>query len=433
MQVARAVGGLSARHVRYALGLIFAVAVINVCDRTIMAVLAVDIRRDLGLTDRQLGLLLGVAFASVHVAAGLPIARLADRASRRAIIALGLVGWSAMTLLCGAAQGFTQLFAARMGVGIGEAAGGPPSHALISDYLPPGQRARGLSLLPIGSTLGIGVGLVAGGWINDRWGWRTAFLAAGLPGFALAALVWLTLREPPRGYSDGRAGNATTDSWLDVTRYLLRTPSYLWMVAGMCAAGIYAQGKNLWEPTFLREVYGMGSAAAGTSYFLIGPVPTMLGSALGGALTDRLGRRDARWYLGVPAVTNTLAVPLALAFLLWPESQRIGPVPVAFAFSVLASTLIGASSPGIMALGQTLARPYMRAFSAALWTMVYTLIGTGLGPWLVGDLSTRLASTRGLESIRFALAASSLLPLVGAALQLAAARTLRADLERAQG
>jgi MFS family permease len=423
----------SRRYVGYALGLIFAVAVINVCDRTIMAVLVVDIRRELDLDDRQMGWLMGPAFATVHILAGLPLARLADRGSRRAIISIGLLAWSAMTALCGLAQGFGQLLAARMGVGIGEAAGAPPSHSLISDYLSPERRARGLSLLPIGSTLGIGLGMVAGGWINQIWGWRAAFLAVGLPGMALAAVVWLTLREPPRGHSEGRTSEISSDSALDVIQYLFRTPSYVWMVLGMSAAGIYLAGARYsWEPTFLRETYGLGPAAAGTTYFLIAPVPTMLGAALGGALTDRLGQRDSRWYLAVPALCNVLAVPLLLAFLLWPESQRVGGVPIAFAFCVLASIILGGSSPGILALGQSLARPQMRAFSAALWSMAYTLISMGLGPLLVGDLSTRLRPTAGPDALRFALAASAVLPLVGAALQLAGTRSLRADLERAR-
>ena len=420
-------------YVRYALGLIFAVALINVCDRTIMSVLLIDIRKDLGLTDRDMGLLMGPAFGVVHLLAGLPIARLADRASRRAIISLGLLAWSAMTALCGTAQSFGQLLAARMGVGIGEAAGSPPSHSLISDYLPPERRARGLSILPVGATLGIGLGMVAGGWINQLWGWRAAFLAVGLPGVVLAGIVWSTLREPPRGHSEGRVVQRSSDSALDVVRYLLRTRSYVWMIAGMSVAGIYGAGARfMWEPTFLREVYGMGPAAAGTTYFLIAPVPTMLGAALGAILTDRLGRQDVRWYLGVPALANVIAAPLLLAFLLWPESHLIAGFPLAFAFSILGSIVLGGSSPGIMALGQSLARPHMRAFSAAFWSMVFTLISSSLGPLLVGDLTTRLRETQGAQGLRNALALSTLLPYIGAALELLGTRTLRADLERAR-
>jgi MFS family permease len=205
------------------------------------------------------------------------------------------------------------------------------------------------------------------------------------------------------------------------------------MIAGMSVAGIYGAGaRYAWEPTFLREVYGLGPAAAGTAYFLIAPVPTMLGAALGAMLTDRLGRRDERWYLGVPALTNVVGVPFLLAFLLWPESQRVAGVPVAWAFSVLGSLALGGSSPGIMALGQNLARPHMRAFSAAFWSMVFTLIGTGLGPLLVGDLITRLREAQGAQAIRHALAFALFLPLAGAALELIGTRTLRADLERAR-
>jgi hypothetical protein len=204
------------------------------------------------------------------------------------------------------------------------------------------------------------------------------------------------------------------------------------MVAGMGVAGIYTAGSRYaWELTFLREVYGYGSAAAGITYFFIAPAPTMLGAALGAMLTDRLGRSDARWYLGIPALSNALAVPLLLAFLLWPESHKVGPFPLAFGFSILGSIVLGGSSPGIMALGQTLARPHMRSFSAALWSMIYTLV-SGIGPLFTGDLATRLRSEQGTQALRPALAVTLLMLLAGAALELAGTRTLRADLERAR-
>jgi len=424
--------GPSARQARYALFLLLLVAIMNVCDRTVMAVLKVDVAHELQLDDRQMGLLLGPAFAIVHLIAGLPLARLADRVSRSAIISVGLVAWSGMTALCGLAQNFPQLLAARMGVGIGEAAGSPPSHSLIADLLPPAQRARGLSIITVGATIGTGLGLIAGGWISSIWGWRTAFLALGIPGIGLAALVGFTLREPPRGHSEGRSAQSETDSAWDVLRYLLRTPSYLWMIAGMSASGIYVLSKQAWEPSFLREIYGMGAGAAGTSAFLIANVPALVGIGLGSWLTDRLARRDERWYLWMPALCNALGVPLALAFLLWPEGHRIAGLPVAFLFAVISSTVFGGSSPGIMALGQSLARPRMRAFSAALWSMVFTLIGMSLGPLLVGDFSTRLQSSQGTGSLRWALAAVALAPLLGALCQLIGTRTLRADLARAR-
>jgi MFS family permease len=291
--------GFSTAYVRYALSLIFLVAVFNVCDRTIMSVLVPEIRAEMGLTDRHLGVLMGPAFAVVHVVAGLPIARLADRTSRRTIIAAGLFAWSLLTIAQGLARSFPQLLAARMGVGIGEAAGSPPSHSLLADYASPEKRARALSVLQIGALCGTGLGMVLGGWVNEVWGWRAAFVAVGIPGIALAVLVLGTLREPPRGISDGLAAGASDgagaparESALGAALHLLRTPTYGWMLAGVCAAGVVAIGRSAWEPTFLREVYGMGSADAGLTYFLISPLPSAVGALAGAWLVDHLGRRD---------------------------------------------------------------------------------------------------------------------------------------------
>ena len=423
---------LLAGYVRYALGLIFLVAVFNVCDRTIMAVLAEDIAKSLSLTDRDLGWLMGPAFTTVHLLAGLPIARLADRSSRRTIISVGLMAWSVMTALAGLAQNFGQLLFARMGVGVGEAAGSPPSHALISDYLPPERRARGLSIITVGSLAGMGFGMVAGGLLNELYGWRVAFFAVGIPGVILAGIVWLTLREPPRGHSEGLSGTQGDESALDVIRYLLGRPSYRWLILGACAAGVLSFGKNFWEPTFLRRVYGMGSAEAGTWYFIIGPIPAGIGTIVGATLSDRLGRRDLRWYMWIAAIVNLLSVPFSMLFLLWPATHTLGQFPVAFAFSIAASFITGMWSPAIMAMAQSLSRPHMRAMSAALWSMIFNFVGMGLGPLIVGELSVRFEPSYGLEAIRYALACASVTPLFAAVFMTLSARTLREDVALAR-
>jgi MFS family permease len=426
--------GFSDAYVRYALTLIFLVAVFNVCDRTILSVLVPEIRAELGLTDRDFGILMGPAFAVVHVLAGLPIARLADRASRRTIIAAGLFAWSLLTIAQGLARSFPQLLAARMGVGIGEAAGSPPSHSLLADYASPEKRARALSVLQVGALAGTGLGMVLGGWVNEVWGWRAAFVAVGAPGIALAALVFATLREPPRGGSDGLAGASASarESAFGAALHLLRTPTYAWMLAGVCAAGVVGLGRMAWEPTFLREVYGMGSAEAGLTYFLINPLPSALGAVGGGWLVDHLGKRDLRWYLWMPSLANAVTVPLSLAFLLWPEAHTVAGVPVAFGFSVLMSIVAAGAMPAILAMGQSLAPPRMRAFSAALWSMLFTFVGMGLGPLFVGDLTARLRPEYAEQAVRYALAIVSAVPLLATGLLAAGARTVREDMQRAR-
>jgi MFS family permease len=385
--------GFTAAYVRYALALIFLVAVFNVCDRTILSVLVPEIRAELGLTDRDLGVLMGPAFAVVHVLAGLPIARLADRASRRTIIAAGLFAWSLLTIAQGLARSFPQLLAARMGVGIGEAAGSPPSHSLLADYAPPEKRARALAVLQIGALFGTGLGMVFGGWVNESWGWRAAFVAVGVPGIALALVVFLTLREPPRGTSDGLAARAgagaapARESAFRAALHLLRTPTYAWMLSGVCAAGVVAIGRTAWEPTFCA--------------------------------------RSTAWARLTPASRTS-------AFLLWPETHIVAGVPVAFSFSVGMSIVAAGSMPAILAMGQSLAPPRMRAFSAALWSMLFTFVGMGLGPLLVGDVTERLRPQYAEQAVRYALAVAGVVPLLATGLFAVAARTVASDVERAK-
>ena len=282
----------------------------------------------------------------------------------------------------------------------------------------------------------MGLGMAFGGWLNEIWGWRAAFISVGIPGIVLAAVVLLTLREPPRGVSDGPAPQADDtqrdgESIVEAALHLLRTPTYAWMVVGVCAAGVVAIGRTAWEPTFLREVYGMGSADAGLVYFLIGPLPSALGTLGGAWLADSLGRRDPRWYFWMPALGNFVSVPLALGFLMWPEADGLAGVPVAFFFSVLLSVAASGTMPAILAMGQSLAPARMRAFSAALWSMLFTFVGMGLGPLLVGDLIERLRPDYGAEAIRYALSVASLVPALATVFYVVASRTVVRDIERA--
>jgi MFS family permease len=210
-------------------------------------------------------------------------------------------------------------------------------------------------VLQIGALCGTGLGMTFGGWVNEVWGWRAAFVAVGVPGIALALVVFLTLREPPRGISEGlaaQAPGAPREAFLGAALHLLRTPTYAWMLAGVCAAGVVGIGRTAWEPTFLREVYGMGSAQAGLTYFLINPLPSAAGTLGGAWLVDHLGRRDLRWYFWTPALANAASVPLSLAFLLWPETHTLAGVPVAFGFSVAMSVVATGAMPAILAMAR---------------------------------------------------------------------------------
>ncbi len=200
----------SPKYRNYALGILFLGYVVNFVDRSILAILLEPIKHDLELSDSQLGLLGGLAFAIFYSTLGIPIAALADRWSRVKILSISMVIWSAMTAVCGLATSFMMLLFTRIGVGIGEAGASPPSHSLISDYFPIETRATALSIYALGIPFGSMVGNFVGGYGAAELGWRTTFFIVGIPGIFVALLVWFTLREPPRGMSEVKIEPAPT-------------------------------------------------------------------------------------------------------------------------------------------------------------------------------------------------------------------------------
>src|SRR5437762_213438 len=419
---------LSPAYRSYALGLLVVVNVFNFLDRQILSILLEPIKRDLRLSDTALGFLTGLAFALFYTVAGIPIARWADHGVRRSIIALGLAVWSGMTALTGLAQTFTQLALVRVGVGVGEAACSPPAHSLLSDYFPPERRATALSILALGVPIGIMLGYLAGGWVNEFFGWRMAFFVVGLPGLTLAGVVRLTLREPPRGHSEGlQAGGPTTrESLREVRRFLsgLRSFRHLSVAASLHAFCGY--GALAFVPAFMIRVHGMtNTAELGAWLGLITGIFAGIGTFLGGTLSDRLAgkRQDARWYLWLPAGATLLGVPFTFLFYLWPEGRTA--LLLSIPGSILGPMWLGPTA----AMTQGLVKVRMRATTSAILLFVINLIGLGLGPQTVGLASDLLTPVYGRAAIRYALLAVVVTGSVWAALHyFAAARTLRADL-----
>jgi predicted MFS family arabinose efflux permease len=414
----------SPAYARWVLGLLFVVYVFNFVDRQILSILLEPIQRDLGVSDTAMGFLTGWAFAVFYTFAGIPIARFADRGVRRSVIAAGAALWSAMTAVSGLAQSFLQLALARVGVGVGEAACSPPAHSLISDYFPPERRATALAIYASGIHFGTAFGYLAGGWINEAFGWRAAFFVVGLPGIAAALLVRLTVREPVRGASEGGAASEELPEASQVFRFLWSLRSFRQLSFASALTAFAGYGVAIWTPPFLMRVHGMGTAEIGLWLGLIAGLAGASGAYLGGLLVDRLRARDPRYGVWIPALAAILGLPFVLLLLFWPDPRQ------ALLLSI-PSTLLGAMWLGpVFALTQALVGIRMRALASAILLFVVNLIGLGLGPQVVGLLNDLLRPRFGAGAVRWSLAAVVLVTSLWAALHFAlAARTLRADLE----
>jgi predicted MFS family arabinose efflux permease len=407
----------SPAYARYVLGLLFVVFVFNFIDRQILAILLEPIKADLGVSDTAMGFLTGIAFALFYTVAGIPIARIADRGTRRTVIALGLAAWSAMTALSGVVRSFGELALARIGVGIGEAACSPPAHSLLADYFPPDRRATALAVYSMGIHVGVLFGFVIGGWMAQHFGWRQAFLVVGLPGLVLAVVVRLTVREPPRLHV-----TATPVSSATAVRTLWAMGTFRHMALGAALHSFAAYGVAAWAPAFLIRVHHMGAAEIGLWLGLISGVGGGIGAVSGGILADRLGARDVRWSLWVPAIASLVEIPFWLVFLLWPSHvpALLGGIP---------GVLGGAMWLGpVFATTQNLVRPDMRALASAILLFVINLIGLGIGPQAVGVLNDLLAPWAGAAAVRYSLLIVGLMNAWAAVHFVLAARSLREDL-----
>jgi predicted MFS family arabinose efflux permease len=420
------------KHYRYyVLGLLTIGYVFSFIDRQILAILQEPIKLELGLSDSQLGLISGFSFALFYVVLGLPIARWADKGSRRGIVALAVGVWSLMTVFCGMAQNFWQMLLARIGVAAGEAGGSPPSHSLISDIFAPEKRATALGVYSIGVNVGILFGFLAGGWLNHLYGWRMTFFIVGVPGIALALLMRYTIREPERGFSEGRSGDSSaTDKaappMMAVVRHLISMPSFRHLAVGSGLAAFAGYAAANWMPSFLMRSYQLDSADIGTWLALFAGVGGAIGTFSGSWLADRLSVRDIRWYAWTPAVALALATPLVfLTF--WAGSFEA--TMAAHLFPACVTTLYLAP---VIAVTHRLVENRMRALASAILFLVLNIIGLGLGPLMVGMLSDALSASLGVESLRQSLLILGTLATCWSALHFfLGARYLKSDLARA--
>ena len=413
----------------YVLGLLVAVGVCSWVDRTVFSVLLESIKLEFSFSDTQLGLLGGVAFGLFYASVGLPIAYLADRFNRRNIITIALFLWSLMTTLSGAAVGFVSLFLARIGVGVGEAGGAPPSQSLVSDYFPPEKRGFAMGILYLYIPLGFLVGFLIGGWIDQFFGWRKAFFVVGVPGIILSILLRLTLREPPRGHADGMQDSGVTPSLPSTILYFWSRPSmrHIPLAGAIYGVGMWAMG--VWLPAYFIRVHGLGSGEVGTWMALIYGIGGGTGVIFGGYFSDRVVKatQDTRWYMWVCMLTVLMSAPFAFFVFL---SKT--PLP-ALLFLIIPITVIHMSLGPIIAMIQGLAGLRRRAVAAAFYLFLSNLVSMGAGPVIVGMVSDYFNPRYGNESLRYALLAIVVVTFLWAAIHFfLAARTLREDLALAR-
>jgi MFS family permease len=380
------------RRAPLVLAMLLLVYIFNFVDRQILAILAAPIQQELRLSDGQMGLLGGIAFALLYSTLGVPLAWLADRTSRSWVITGSLIMWSGFTALCGLAGGFWQIFVARLGVGIGEAGGVAPSYAIISDHFPPHRRAVALAVYSLGIPLGSAAGVLAGGYIAARVDWRTAFIAVGLAGILIAPLVRHIVRDRP--YAAPPEPLADAPRFADVARALAAKPSFWLLSFGAASGSMVGYGLAFWLPSLLHRSFGLD--LVGTSHFLaaILLIGGISGIVAGGLLADRLGARDRAWFGYLPAIAYSLSIPF------YAGGIQGGDVRIAFVLFLLPQALSLLWLGPVVSAVQHLVAPDARATAAALFLLINNLIGLGGGIYALGALSDALTPVYGNDALR---------------------------------
>jgi MFS family permease len=407
----------------YTLAMLVLIYASSHVDRQIVSILAESIKLELMLSDTQLGFLIGLSFALFYATLGIPIAILADRYSRRNIIAISVVVWSAMTAFSGMAANYFQLALARIGVGIGEAGSSPPSHSMISDLFPPESRATAMGIYATGINIGVLIGFLVGGWIDQWYGWRMAFFVVGIPGVILGLLMFFTVQEPARSQPVKPLKlNIFSEVW-DTFKLMMSIPSLRHIVIGCTLVVFVGYGALYWNGVFFRRIHGLSSGETGTLLALIGGVVGGIGTYSGGLLADYLGKKDKRNYAWLTAGVKLFILPVAVAFYLATDLK------IAIGLFTLTAFFGGFYLSVSFAMTQSLLPGPSRALGAALLLFCINIIGLGLGPQLVGILSDYFLPTYGVDGLRYALVSVVVVNLWGAAHYILAARTLREDLE----
>lgn len=423
-------GGLAITNPKIMLFALLIVYILNFLDRQIVNILAEPIKGELGLSDTQLGLLAGPAFAVFYAVLGIPIARYADNAktNRVWLISICLAIWSAMTAICGFAQSFAQLALARIGVGVGEAGCTPAAHSLIADSVPPEKRSSAIAFFGLGIPIGGLLGLIIGGVVNDQYGWRIALMLVGAPGLLLAFVLPFLIRDPRRCADSAHFNTAESPvkaklSIKDAVREVFASKAYLYVFIAASFTAFLSYGKGLWTISFFIRSHGLSTTEAGLAMAVALGISGIIGTWLGGKMADVFGKSDKRHILTLPAIGMAIAAPILFAGY-WAEDWRI-----AVALLILPTILNSAYYGPAYGCVQGLVRPEARAIAASLVVFGQNLIGLGMGPLLFGVLSDWLQPMAGDESVRWVLYGAAWLGLIPAFFFWRASLRLNAELK----
>jgi MFS family permease len=416
----------AAARTRTMLWVLLVVYIFNFLDRQIVNILAEPIKGDLGLSDTELGLLAGPAFAVFYALLGIPIARYADKdgTNRVRLIAAALAVWSAMTAVCGLAQNFVQLLFARIGVGVGEAGCTPAAHSLITDSVPAEKRSSAIAFYGMGVPIGSLLGLIIGGIVNDLYGWRVALMLVGLPGLLLALFILFVLREPrhlrPAEAVAAAPAQLSTGAAL---KEIFASRAFVFILIAASVTAFLGYGKALWTISFFIRSHGLSTTEAGLSMAVVLGLAGVLGTWLGGKMADVFGKRDKKHILTFPAYGMAVGAPIL--FLGYYMDNWIVAVALLIVPTVLNTAYYGPAYGCV----QGLVRPQARAVAASIMLFGQNLIGLGFGPFLFGVLSDALAPAYGQESVRYVLYGAAWLGLIPAFFFWRASLRLKAELK----
>ena len=400
----------------WAVLLLTLVSFTNYVDRMVLNALSQPIKQEFALSDTELGLLTGFAFVLLYAFTALPVASLADRTSKGAVLSCCLAVWSIATAACGLTKSYTQLLIARLAVGIGESGCQPIGYALIADYFPNDKRATPTGWFVVGNSLGVTAGFMLGGWLGQAHGWRTAFVIVGLPGLLLAAVLAIFTHLHPRPTASG--SGPASPGLLGGVSGLLRNRTFRWVLAVNGVYSFLVFGPIAWLTPFFMRSHGLPLRSAALWTGLAIGFGMAAGMVTGGLAADRLSRRS-------PAAPQLFSMAAALATgAAYLVVLGLADVRWAFAAAFIAAWIGALATPANIVAVQDFCDPTLRAVAASLATLAISLVGVGLSPLVIGMISDALTPTFGAEALRYAMMLSLIMSLVTAALNYRLSRLL---------